>query len=278
VRRSFAPFPYWRYLKLPVDRHLENSVAAINTAIAELIEQAMERLRRDPARAENPPNLLEAMLVAAFQEGSEVTEAEVAGNVSTMLLAGEDTTANGLTWLIWLLYRHPRSLARAREEVLNMAPRLDALSLEQVDGLDFIDACIHEALRLKPPAVFLSAEALGDTVIGDVAISKDTLILCAMRSSSLEDACYAKAAEFDPERWLAAEVNKKASMPFGAGPRICPGRYLALLEMKVALAMLLARFEIESVDTRHGGEPRERAGFAMAPEALHMRLRLLEMA
>jgi cytochrome P450 len=277
VRRSFMPFPYWRYVKLPADRRLESSVAAINTAIAELIEQAKARLRGDPARADNPPNLLEAMLVAAAQEGSEVTEAEVAGNVSTMLLAGEDTTANGLTWLIWLLHRHPRILARAREEVLNLAPSLASLSLEQVEGLDFIDACIHEALRLKPPAVFLAAEALVDTVIGDVAVRKDTLILCAMRSSSLDDACYARAAQFDPERWLAAEVNKKASMPFGAGPRICPGRYLALLEMKVALVMLLARFDIESVDTRHGGEPRERAGFAMAPEALQMRLRLPEM-
>lgn len=273
VRRSFVPFPYWRYVKLPADRRLESSVAAINTAITELIEQAKERLRCDSARAENPPNLLEAMLVAAAQEGSEVTEAEVAGNVSTMLLAGEDTTANGLAWLIWLLYRHPRILARARQEVLHMAPSVAALSLEQIDDLDFIDACIHEALRLKPPAVFLSAEALCDTVIGDVAISKGTLILCAMRSSSMEEACYANAAQFDPERWLAASVNKKVSMPFGAGPRTCPGRYLALLEMKVALVMLLARFEIEAVDTSHGGEPRERAGFAMAPEALQMRLR-----
>jgi cytochrome P450 len=273
VRRSFVPFPYWRYVKLPADRRLESSVAAINTAIAELIEQAKERLRCDPARVDNPPNLLEAMLVAAAQEGSEVTEAEVAGNVSTMLLAGEDTTANGLAWLIWLLYRHPPILARAREEVLRTAPGVAALSLEQIDNLDFIDACIHEALRLKPPAVFTSAEALCNTVIGDVAIDKGTVILCAMRSSSMEEACFANAAQFDPERWLADGVNKNASMPFGAGPRTCPGRYLALLEMKVALVMLLARFEIEAVDTSHGGEPRERAGFAMAPEAMQMRLR-----
>jgi cytochrome P450 len=70
-------------VKLPADRRLENSLAAISTAIAALIEQARDRLRCDPSRADNPPNLLEAMLVAAAQEDSEVTEAEVAGNVST---------------------------------------------------------------------------------------------------------------------------------------------------------------------------------------------------
>jgi cytochrome P450 len=56
-----------------------------------------------------------------------------------------------LTWLIWLLYRHPQILARARQEVLQVAPGVSAFSLEQIEGLDFIDACIQEALRLKPP-------------------------------------------------------------------------------------------------------------------------------
>jgi cytochrome P450 len=274
ARRSFAPFPYWRYIKLPADRRLERSAAAVGSAIAALIGQAKERLRLDPARADNPPNMLEAMLTAAAQEGSGVTEAEVAGNVATMLLAGEDTTSNGLAWLLWLLHRAPQVLARAREEVLRVAPDINGLTLEQVEGLDFIDACIHEALRLKPPAVFITAEALQDTVVGDVAIEEGTIIWCAMRSSSMEDACYANAAQFDPARWLRDGVNKKASMPFGAGPRTCPGRYLALLEMKVALAMLLARFDIASVATRHGGDPDERSGFVMAPEALAMRLTL----
>jgi len=274
ARRSFAPFPYWRYVKLPVDRQLEHSIAATRTAIGELIEQAKARMRQDPARAENPPNMLEAMLAAAAQEGSGVTEAEVAGNVATMLLAGEDTTSNGLAWLIWLLHRHPDVLARARDEVLRVAPSVDALTLEQVDGLDFVDACIHEALRLKPPAIFITAEALHATVVGDVAIDAGTVLWLVMRGSSMEETCYANAAQFDPARWLREDVNKKASMPFGAGPRTCPGRYLALLEMKVAIAMLLARFEIGSVATSHGGEPDERSGFVMEPEALAMRVTL----
>ena len=62
-------------------------------------------------------------------------------------------------------------------------------------------------------------------------------------------------------------------MPFGAGPRICPGRYLALLEMKMAMATLLGRFDIADVATADGAEPREQLSFTMAPVGLRLRLR-----
>ena len=62
-------------------------------------------------------------------------------------------------------------------------------------------------------------------------------------------------------------------MPFGAGPRICPGRYLALLEMKMAMATLLGRFDIVEVTAPGGTEPREQLSFTMAPVGLRMRLR-----
>ena len=88
------------------------------------------------------------------------------------------------------------------------------------------------------------------------------------------------AAAFDPTRWLAdggpaaqASAAKRISMPFGAGPRICPGRYLAMLEMKIAMATLLGRFDILAVDTPDGGEAREHLSFTMLPVGLKMRLR-----
>jgi cytochrome P450 len=274
ARRTIMPFPYWRYVKLPADRRLEHSVVVLRDAVLDLVVQAKERMRLDPLRAAHPRNMLEAMLAAAAEGGAGVTEAEVVGNVSTMLLAGEDTTSNSLAWLIWLLQRHPDALQRAREEVLRYAPSLDALTIEQLGQLAFLDACVHESMRLKPAAPFLSAEALEHTTVGDVAIDKGTIVLCLMRDTSPDNSHFEHAAQFDPGRWLQDSVNRKAAMPFGAGPRICPGRYLALLEIKVAMAMVLARFDIASITTAHGGEPDERVAFAMSPETLTMRLRL----
>jgi cytochrome P450 len=69
-----------------------------------------------------------------------------------------------------------------------------------------------------------------------------------------------------------AQSAKRISMPFGAGPRICPGRYLALLEMKMAMATLLKEFDILGVGTADGQEPVEHLSFTMAPLGLQMRL------
>ena len=101
-----------------------------------------------------------------------------------------------------------------------------------------------------------------------------------MRPAATDERHFADAQAFDPARWLAdgapgraASSAKRVAMPFGAGPRLCPGRYLAMQEIKMASAMLLGSFEIESVGTAEGGEPREHLSFTMVPTGLRMRLR-----
>src|SRR5450830_455218 len=275
ARRSLSMLPYWRYVKLPVDRRLDRDVAALDVAVADLVRQARARLEHDPARRVRPPNLLEAMIAAADEADSGVDDRAVAGNVLTMLLAGEDTTANTLSWMIYLLQRHPHTLAKAREEVRRLAPDVAHFSLAQMDSLDYLGACASEAMRLKPVAPFLPVEALRDTVIADIAVPAGTLVWCVMRNDTVSDAHFPDAQAFQPERWLADSGeanNKRASMPFGAGLRTCPGRYLALLEIKIAMAMLLGSFDIAGVDTPDGGEAQELMGFVMSPIGLTLRL------
>ena len=99
------------------------------------------------------------------------------------------------------------------------------------------------------------------------------------RADSVSDKYFPNAAAFDPARWLpegsagASSSAKRVSMPFGAGPRVCPGRYLALLEMKMVMATLLGQFDIEHVGTASGAPVREQLSLTMAPMGLHMRLR-----
>ncbi|MBV8124300.1 MAG: cytochrome P450, partial [Paucibacter sp.] len=137
ARRSMAIFPHWRYFKLPSDRRLERSVAAMREAIHSLIGAARQRMEQDPTRRAHPPNLLESMIAAADEGGSGVDDVAVAGNVSTMLLAGEDTTSNSIAWLLYLLHRHPAALHKARQEVRRLAPDTAAFTIEQMDSLDY---------------------------------------------------------------------------------------------------------------------------------------------
>ncbi len=278
--RLIAPVPYWRFFKLPLDRELERALAAVNEAVDGFIAAARHRLAEDPALRTAPQNLLQAMIVAADEPGSGIDDAQVAGNVLTMLLAGEDTTANTLAWCIWLLHRHPQALARATAEVRGvMAEEAEGapVTLEHLARLDYVEACMHETMRLKPVAPQMPLQALKDTVVGDVAVPAGTVVISLLRHDSIDDAHVPDAQAFRPERWLGEDglspgSAKRISMPFGAGPRICPGRYLALQEMKMVLLTLLNHFDIEHVGTADGGEPAERLMFAMAPVGLRMRL------
>ena len=300
-KRALSPLPYWRWFKLPADRRLDRAVAEVKTEIASFIAQARARLDAEPARRAAPPNLLEAMIVAADRHAdddavssgrksdSPVSDGDVAGNVITMLLAGEDTTANTLAWMIDLLWRHPQTLKRARDEVLRLTPGLGDFSPERLGELDYLEACILETMRLKPVAPLLAAQARRETRVGDVLVPAGTVVWGVMRHASLNEQHFPEAATFKPERWLAANAttaattaataataptsSKRVAMPFGAGPRICPGRYLAMLEMKMALAMLLGHFEIDAVSSPGGSEPAERLSFTLEPVGLTMRLR-----
>jgi len=279
-RRAMSPLPYWRVFKLPIDRRLEASNQAIGAMIDGFVARARERMLADPQLFEQPRNLLEAMLAASGKGDVGLSDADVAGNVSTMLFAGEDTTANTLSWLIYLLQRHPDALRRAQQEVRRLAPDPAAFTLEQMGALDYLEACASEAMRLKPVAPFLTLDTLQDTTVADIRVPKGTVIWNVLRGDSLDERHFASANAFEPERWLsdspavaaAGSHAKRVAMPFGSGPRMCPGRYLALLEIKLAMAMLLARFEIRSVETPDGGEAEEAMLFTMNPIGLRMRL------
>lgn len=276
-KRLFAPFSYWHYIKREEDRQLDNNIKLVNQAIQEFVDLARGRMQKNVELYDHPTNMLEAMLAAQESDTSAVSELELKGNVVTMLLAGEDTTAHTLAWLIYLLSIHPEALSSMRAEVEGIIGD-DALPVchEQLRSMTFSEACINEAMRLHPVAPLIVAEAVDDTTVADVTISKGTVIVLLTRVGAMEDRNFTDAAAFRPERWLqpaSAGNNKKFSIPFGAGPRLCPGRFLAIEEMKMALSMLVKNFDIERVDTPDGKPPRERLAFTMAPVGLRLKLR-----
>jgi len=268
-RRLMSPFGYWAWLE---NRKLGKHLEALHGAVNEFIAQARARMKANSTLREKPTNLIEAMIAARDTPGSGLNDGDVAGNVLTMLLAGEDTTANTLAWMIYLLYRHPEALRRARQEITGK----DLHKYEDMAALPYVDACINETMRLKPVAPIIMLEPIRDTVVGGIEVPAGTIVMCLMRVGPTDARHFPEPQAFDPARWLAgpsASSAKRVAMPFGAGPRLCPGRYLALLEMKMVMAMLLSRFEVESVTTPDGGEAQEHLAFTMAPVGLRLGLR-----
>ena len=291
MRRIFAPFPWWRYLRLPSDRAFERHLARVHEAIGGFVSSARERMTLEPQLDEKPTNLLEAMIAARDDEGAGLSEQEVVGNVMTVLLAGEDTTANTLCWTLHLLHTHRGAWDEVVSQVDAALGKEDLpRSFATARGLDAIEHCVQEAMRLHPVAPFLMLESNAETTLDGIALARGATVICLMRSGAVDTRLSADAGEFRPQRWFAASSPAsnplsnerapaeadwrnllKASMPFGAGPRLCPGRYLAMLEMKMVLATLARNFEIE-VRTDDGSPPRERFAFAMSPMGLKMRV------
>jgi cytochrome P450 len=279
AHRINMPIPYWRWFTLPADRVFERHLAAAQEAVRGFIQAARARMAAATAPEQNPANLLEAMLAAHDADGGTLTESEVAGNVFTMLLAGEDTTANSLAWSLYLLHSHPEAWrAIVAEADAALGPDLIPATAEATSGLTAIEHATNEAMRLRPVAPLAYLETNRPTDLAGIALPAGTFLIGLMRPGAVDPAIAPDAAAFRPGRWQAPagapdQILTAASMPFGAGPRICPGRYLAMLEMKMVLATIARNYDLIEVGTATGAPPKETNAFTMYPAGLRMRLK-----
>lgn len=277
ARRLLGAIPYWRYFRLPQDRALDRALAEIRQVQELLVADTRARLAERGESDAEPRDFIEAMLLARDEEGKPFSDEVVYGNMMTMLLAGEDTTAHSLAWIIHHLCERPDVVARMRAEVdAALGGELTPPDFESAQNLPCLDAVANEGMRLKPVAPFLGFEANEDVVIGDVLVPKGTWVDLMTRVPALDPENFSDPLEFRPERWLAERPAGEAhvpgaSMPFGSGPRICPGRTLALLEMRVVLATLVRNFDLERVGS--AADVHEHFAFTVAPRGLRVRLR-----
>lgn len=272
-RRINSPFAYWRHVKLPSDRELDKALVAIRTEVNGFIFRARDRMAQNPELAAHPTNFLEAMISARDEGGAAFSDDEIYGNVLTLLLAGEDTTANTLAWMIHLMSENPGVQAQMQTEAAQVVGADRMLGqLADAERLEYIEAVTNETMRIKPVAPIIFAELIEDTDIGGVSVPKDTSIMLLTLHGPMQEKHFGAATQFKPERWLqkaeptGCPHNARAFVPFGSGPRFCPGRQLATVEIKAVMSMLCAAFEVSSAEQPN--RVREIFSFTMMPENL----------
>jgi len=276
-RRLFSLLPTWRWVRMPSDRKLDRALTELREWLSARIDEARARLAADPARADRPGNFVESMIVARDPEGRPFSNDVISGNAMTMLLAGEDTTAYTLAWAVHHLCDAPNAATRLRGEADEfLGDDATPRDIEMANRLVYAGAVANEAMRLRPVAPMLVLEANHDVVIGNVAVPQGTWVSLHTRPPALDSRNFGDPLAFRPDRWLDAAATNgahevAANIPFGSGPRICPGRTLALLEMKVVLAMLFGSFDVERVGD--SADVKELFAFTMAPVGVRVRLR-----
>ncbi|MCX4564711.1 cytochrome P450 [Streptomyces phaeochromogenes] len=275
-QRLNSPVPYWRWVRMPSDRRADAAVEEFSA----LIRDQYVRAKHLITGGKRPSTFLES-LAEAERDGGDITEQRVISAVLNMIIAGEDNIAATTAWATHYLATHPEVQRLVREEAAEvLGDASHPADPSVVARLKYAEAVVNETIRMRPTAPYLLLEAMTDTTLADstmqLSLTRGTHVMPLLGYKSDSDAQkYPNPGEFDPGRWLpklAEQLDGAPSfLPFGAGPRFCPGRNLALLEAVVFVSMACHNFLIEA-DTS-GGPVEERLTFVVLPTNLSVRLK-----
>lgn len=225
-----------------------------------IADEAIASRARAAAR-DGPPDLLDLLLDAADPEtGRAMNRDELRDNLLTFIVAGHETTALTLSWALYLCAFDPTvQQAAAAEARAALGDR--AATAADLRQLPLVQRIVNEALRLYPPAAFLSRTARAhDRLCGREVRPGDTVMM-PIYALHRHHLLWDRPDEFDPDRFRTAP-DRYAFLPFGAGPRICIGASFALQEAAIILATLLASFRFEAIP---GRDPQPRMILTLRP-------------
>jgi len=237
VRQTLQPYLNpWFELSGELRRHEEMRARAD----AILMEYIKTRRLQPPGH-----DLLQTLMDARYADGEGMSDELVLSESMQLLVAGHETSSNGLSWLLYLLSTRPDALDKVREElysVLGDAP----LTHADLPRLEFTIKVIQEGLRLYPPFWMIDRMAVADDQVGDLAIPKGSTVIVYVYGAHHAPRYWENPESFDPERFTT--VNNKlrtpfTHLPFGGGPRGCIGNNYAMLQVLMILSDLLRSYD-----------------------------------
>jgi cytochrome P450 len=242
---AFLPLPRW----LPRGHGREAMTAArrIRRRIADLVARRAAEIAAGTA----PDDVATRIMTARDPVTGEGFGAEeMVDQVVIFFLAGHETSAAALGWALYLLATHPEAQGRVAAEGRAFAAAPDFGGLA---GLRFTRDVFREALRLYPPVPMMVREAAEADRLREREVRRGTHVVLSLWHLHRNERLWTQAHGFDPDRWAREEAGgcpRGAFLPFSAGPRVCPGAGLAMVEGPLFLALILARWRVEAVPDR----------------------------
>jgi len=235
-------------LREKVQRHAPDAGRGELDALIEEILRKHEELEKE---RHNGGDLLAVFLESKDPRGEslaqKMTKQQIRDEMATLIVAGHATTANALSWALYLLARNPTVQSKLRRELD------DTLGGKPPTGVDafklsYTMSVFDEAIRLYPPAWLIVREAVSDCKIGGYEIPAGSVILISPYIAHRDPRFFPNPEAFIPERWEAkSSLTRFAFIPFGAGPRSCIGEHLARLEGVMIIAAVAQKFRLRPV-------------------------------
>lgn len=230
-RMSGLSFPLW--VPTPANQKLKNAVKVYIEGMKEIIE----------AKIKQPGHTMLDLLIQAKdpETGELMSLRELIDQVRVFFAAGTETTANTLTWTLYLLAKHPE-VARQLKQEIEQVLQGEEPTLEKLPQLPYLHQVIQESMRLYSPVWILSRQNKASENIAGYTLPPRSNVFFSSYMLHRNPRYWENPDDFIPERFAPGKLSKealRAFIPFGAGPRKCIGDRFADMEIKVVLIRVL---------------------------------------
>jgi cytochrome P450 len=229
-------------------------------AMQRLNETVRRFIRERRASGMDKGDLLSMLLLAVDEEGDggRFTDEQARDQSMTLLIAGHDTTAAGLTWLFYCLARHPKAAALVHQELDSVLGGREPTA-NDLPQLSYTERVVKETLRLYPPAIAVfMRQALAEVEIAGYTLPRNSLVQIFPYICQRDARWFPDPERFDPDRFLPERQRTLppfAYFPFGGGPRVCIGNTFAMMEMTLVAATLLQHLRVEIAAGQEEAQP-----------------------
>ncbi len=240
IREMRQPYlKWWFILSGKINKHLDLAEQG-RIILDNIIEERIES-------GEKKDDLLDMLLNVTYEDGKNMPRRQLIDEVLILFTAGHETTANALSFTLYLLAKHPAIQDKVLKEVKNINMDSEDL-MECLSKLAYTKQCIEEALRLYPPAYVIDRTAISDDIVQGQSFPKGSLVLMSVYELHRSSAFWEAPDEFNPDRFDVTLKKDYSNYyyPFGAGPRMCVGNNFAMYEMIIAIAQIIRKFQIST--------------------------------
>ncbi|HAX79015.1 MAG TPA: cytochrome P450 [Cyanobacteria bacterium UBA11372] len=211
-----------------------------------LLYEEMQQRREQPDP--NRTDILSLLMAARDEAGEPMTDEELRDELMTLLVAGHETTATAIAWALYWIHKLPSVREKLLQELDSLGDNPDPGAIFK---LPYLNAVCSETLRIYPVGMLTFPRVPKVPVtLGGYDIEPGTILMGSIYLTHQREDLYPEAKQFKPERFLERQYSPYEFLPFGGGARRCIGYAFALFEMKVVLAKILSRFELELADNR----------------------------
>ena len=239
IREMRQPYMNWWFkISGAIGHHLKRSKEArviLNGIIEERITSGLER-----------DDLLDMLLKARYEDDTAMSRDQLIDEVLILFTAGHETTANALSFTLFLLAKNSDKQQEAFDEITKVDLEKRDI-LESISSLSYVKQCLEEAMRLFPPAYYIDRMSVEEDRLGDFVVPKNTMFLLAIYELHRDVRFWESPESFMPERFRRLDKKELSNyyFPFGAGPRMCVGNNFAIYEMVLTVAQVLKKYRIE---------------------------------